>query len=90
MMKKFVSLLLSVMLFEIMLGGGGRLTAWGPISLRMILFGMALLTTFILLLRGQKISKEYWFFPSPLELYWQLAFGVGLQQVPTECIGGRT
>lgn len=60
MMKKFVSLLLSVMLFEIMLGGGGRLTAWGPISLRMILFGMALLTTFILLLRGQKISKEYW------------------------------
>ncbi len=74
MMKKFISILSSVVLFEIMLGGGGRLTAWGPISLRMILFGVALLTTFILVLNGQKTLREYWL----LTILFAIVLTIGL------------
>jgi hypothetical protein len=58
-MKKFISILLTAILFELMLGGGGRLTAWGPISLRMILFALAIFTIAIQILRKQKIPNEY-------------------------------
>ena len=60
-MKRFISLLLTVILFELMLGGGGRLTAWGSVSLRMILFGVALFIAGIQIFRKQKIPVEYWF-----------------------------
>ena len=60
-MKKFISLLLTVLLFELMLGGGGRLTAWGSVSLRMLFFSLALLVVGIQLFRKQKIAGDYWF-----------------------------
>jgi len=59
-MKKITPTLFIVILFELMLGGGGRLTSYGSVSLRMILFGIAILVTCIHVLRGEKISKEYW------------------------------
>jgi hypothetical protein len=60
-MNRFISFLLSTILFELMLGGGGRLTALGPVSLRMILFALAIITVGIQLLRKQKLPTDYWF-----------------------------
>lgn len=59
-MNKLISVLFTVTLFELMLGGGGRLVAWGGVSLRMILFSFALFIVGIQILRKQRISKEYW------------------------------
>ncbi|ELR71222.1 hypothetical protein C900_03026 [Fulvivirga imtechensis AK7] len=44
-MKQFGALLLQIIVLELILGGGGRFTALGPISLRMILFASALAYT---------------------------------------------
>ena len=60
-MTRLISLLFTVVAFELMLGGGGRLTALGPVSLRMILFAAALLTVGIQVIRQQKIPFDYWF-----------------------------
>jgi len=52
-----VLLFFTVMLLEIFLGGAGRLTTIGPLTLRMYLFivGMGLLTVFLLL--GKSLSR---------------------------------
>ena len=59
-MNRFITLLFSVILFDLMLGGGGRLVAWGGVTLRMILFSLALIAVGVQTLRKQKISREYW------------------------------
>jgi hypothetical protein len=48
-----------VLFAELVLGGGGRLTAFGPISLRMGLFSMALLLTAVHIFVGEKIPIWY-------------------------------
>jgi hypothetical protein len=45
MLKKVTAILFLMMLIELTLGGGGRLTAIGPVSLRMVLFGLAVILT---------------------------------------------
>lgn len=42
-----------------MIGGGGRLTAYGPVSLRMVLFGVAMVLTAIHLLQGKRMPREF-------------------------------
>lgn len=46
------------MLAELCLGGGGRFTAWGPISLRMVLFSGALVMVIISILKKDKVPNE--------------------------------
>jgi hypothetical protein len=60
-MKKidFSYLLLAAVLVEMVLGGGGRLTAWGPISLRMFLFTLAIGWSAYRIFRGNRINNEY-------------------------------
>src|SRR5688572_29490275 len=59
MLNKITTGLLVVLLIELFLGGGGRLTAVGPISLRMILFSSAIVITLIHLGMGARINKKY-------------------------------
>lgn len=44
---------------EMVLGGGGRLLAWGPISARMLLFAAAMVLTVFWWVRGAKLPREY-------------------------------
>jgi len=48
--------LFSISLFELFVGGGGRLTALGPVSLRMVLFGMCLCATLVAVLFPRRRS----------------------------------
>lgn len=56
MLSKITKGLFFCILVELTLGGGGRLTAFGLVSLRMILFGIAMIITLINVLKGTKIS----------------------------------
>ena len=60
-MKVAAAWLLVAVVSEICLGGGGRLTAWGFVSLRMVLFCLAMMVTAILLIRGERMPREYRF-----------------------------
>jgi hypothetical protein len=54
-----VSLMIfKIQVLELILGGGGRLTAVGPVSLRMMLFGLAIICTTIHLARGRRIPQS--------------------------------
>lgn len=68
MLDKISKAVLLLLLTELCLGGGGRFTAAGPISLRMILFGLALLITLISVVKGATISNSH--------LKLLLAFGI--------------
>lgn len=59
-MNRFILLLFTAILFELMLGGGGRLINWGPVSLRMILFVIAFIVVCIQILRRKKLPRDYW------------------------------
>ena len=59
MLNKITHGLLVLLLIELFLGGGGRLTAIGPISLRMILFSAAIVVTIIHVVRGTRIDSKY-------------------------------
>lgn len=47
----------TVFLLELFLGGAGRLTTFGPLTLRMYLFILGLFTLGLLLLMGKKLTK---------------------------------
>jgi len=76
------------MLLELFLGGGGRLLAWGPISLRMVLFTIAMIWSVILLLfYHQKLPKEIWRLIGLFSLMVTLSAFVGfLNNAPLELI----
>lgn len=58
-MKAFGTILLQVILLEIILGGGGRFTAIGPLSLRMVLFVTAIVYTGYILWKKERINIQY-------------------------------
>lgn len=58
-MKAFGAILLQIILLEIILGGGGRFTVFGPVSLRMILFGSAIAYTVLRLWKKETIDIRY-------------------------------
>lgn len=59
MLVKISKIVLLLLLTELCLGGGGRFTAVGPMSLRMILFGLALLIVLISIAKGVVIPNSY-------------------------------
>jgi hypothetical protein len=62
-----------ISLAELVLGGGGRLTAWEGISLRMVLFGLCQLTLVIHLLKQAK-TLDTPFFPQFIAFFCLLGF----------------
>jgi hypothetical protein len=58
-LQKITYFLFIALFAELMLGGGGRLVAFGPVSLRMILFSLALLLTAVHIIAGEKIPTSY-------------------------------
>jgi hypothetical protein len=58
-MKSTINALYILVLGEICLGGGGRLIAVGPVSLRMVLFTLTIGFTTVMILRGKTLPKEY-------------------------------
>jgi len=58
MMSRISSILFLFMLVELCLGGGGRFTAVGPVSLRMILFSMALVVGTVQFIKGKSFPFE--------------------------------
>src|SRR5690349_18806984 len=59
MLNKLSYGLFYLMLVELVLGGGGRLVAFGPVSLRMILFSMAMVVTLLHLANGARLDTKY-------------------------------
>jgi len=51
--------LLVIFVLEASLGGGGRLIETGPVSPRMVLFGLALAYSAAILFRGAKLPREF-------------------------------
>ncbi|WP_221417940.1 hypothetical protein, partial [Fulvivirga kasyanovii] len=58
-MKAFGTILLQIILLEIILGGGGRFTAIGPLSLRMVLFATAIAYTCYWLWKKERVNIQY-------------------------------
>jgi hypothetical protein len=58
-LSKITFYLLIAVIAELAIGGGGRIFAIGPVSLRMVLFAAAMVVTGIHLLRGEKIADDY-------------------------------
>lgn len=56
---RITQIIFTVMLVEVCLGGGGRFTAWGPVSLRMVLFSCALCMVFVSMLAKETYPKTY-------------------------------
>lgn len=56
-MKQVSRILFFILIGELILGGGGRLTAFGPVSLRMILFSFAMIITAIFFFQGRRMSR---------------------------------
>jgi len=84
MIEKIAKLLALILIAELCLGGGGRFTAIGPISLRMVLFGLALATSIILVIREKIIVPG---------LIWKLSLGFMLMIVVgiiVGCLNGST
>lgn len=60
MLAKISKTVFIVIVVELCLGGGGRLTAIGSVSLRMTLFGLAIGLSIVRLAQGVKIATYYW------------------------------
>lgn len=58
MLNKISATIFLLILVELCLGGGGRFTAIGPVSLRMILFSMALVLSMTQFLKGSSFPFE--------------------------------
>nr|WP_315162588.1 hypothetical protein [uncultured Flavobacterium sp.] len=54
----FLKLLFVPILYELVIGGGGRYLEIGPLSFRMVLFGIALFLSFIFFLNKQIVKKD--------------------------------
>jgi hypothetical protein len=58
-LSRATTILFIILIAELMLGGGGRLLAIGPVSLRMFLFGLAMIVTLVHLFFEQRIPSDY-------------------------------
>lgn len=61
-MEKAARIVFIVLIAELVIGGGGRLTSIGPVSLRMVLFAAAMILTAIYFLRGRQLPKTFTIF----------------------------
>ena len=76
-MKQFGIILLQIIVLELILGGGGRFTAFGPISLRMILFVTALVYTCYQIWKERKLDQLYFRLVLMFSLVSILATSIG-------------
>jgi hypothetical protein len=51
-------IIFKIQVLELILGGGGRLAAVGPVSLRMVLYGLAIICTVVHFERGRRIPRS--------------------------------
>lgn len=63
-MQRIGAVLLVIVVFEVSFGGGGRLIDTGPVSPRMVLFGLGLAYTAVMLLRGERLPRYVVLFAS--------------------------
>lgn len=63
---------------ELILGGGGRPIAFGPVSLRMVLFSIAMIITIVEFLRGKRMSQQLTIFLVLFVLSLVLALLIGI------------
>jgi hypothetical protein len=61
-MKLLSRIVFMLLIGELILGGGGRLIAFGPVSLRMILFTVAIVLSLIFFIRGRRMPSQLTFF----------------------------
>lgn len=57
-LKKTTIILFNIMIIELMIGGGGRFFEIGPLTLRMILYFLAILFTILLIINKVRISLD--------------------------------
>jgi hypothetical protein len=73
-MNRFAKILFLIIFAELSIGGGGRLFVAGPITLRMLLFGIAMMLTLYYVARGRKLSDETW----QLLIFFTMMIGIGM------------
>jgi hypothetical protein len=57
-MNRFAKILFWIIFAELTIGGGGRLFVLGPLTLRMVLFGMAMIVSVVYLIKRKPLSDE--------------------------------
>jgi hypothetical protein len=60
MLAKNSKIVLLLIITELCIGGGGRLIAVGPVSLRMILFCIAMMLVILMQVRDKSFLPQYW------------------------------
>ncbi len=74
MINRISKALFLLILVELCLGGGGRFTAIGPVSLRMVLFSVALTISILLLIKNKSLPSEI----SKLMIGFAVVISIGL------------
>lgn len=75
---RFNKILLYLLVGEICLGGGGRLTAFGPVSLRMILFSLAVVASVIQLRSAATFTRRHRNFLIAFMVVLMVGTGIGM------------
>ncbi len=78
-LSSYAIVLLAVLTLETILGGSGRIFTWGPVSLRMVLFG-AYCATFLLVILFVRtpVQKRTWVILLALVAFWSLYSLIGI------------
>ena len=77
-MNRASKIVFYLLIGELVIGGGGRLIAFGPISLRMILFAVAMVLTTIYFVKGRRLSPTIAIFLIAFLFSLVLALTVGI------------
>jgi hypothetical protein len=73
-MNRFAKILFLIIFAELSIGGGGRIFAAGPVTLRMLLFGIAMTLALFYVVKGGKLSDETW----QLLIFFIITIGIGM------------
>jgi hypothetical protein len=73
-MRKFSQFIFFLLIGELIVGGGGRLFAFGPLTIRMMLFGIAVLISLVAIVEGRKLPQAF----SILLISFLLCLGLAL------------
>jgi hypothetical protein len=73
-MSRFAQILFLIIFAELSIGGGGRLLAAGPITLRMLLFGIAMLAAAYYYVRHRVLSDD----TRQVLIFFTITIGIGI------------
>src|SRR5690349_14652736 len=73
-MKRVAKILFLILFAELTIGGGGRLFSYGPVTLRMILFALALLLSVAFIVQGRKVSNQ----TKEILIFFLITIGMGI------------